>query len=108
MAYNAGFFNLLAMLPGNPYKVHKSLCHSDGTPCFDGKYFIVMAILPTGQISNHYEMKDWKLFCVPQKEKADKWDKHSPTIALLRMRQFLNHFEAFMRPKKVVPDPIED
>ena len=34
------------------YQVHKSKFHSDGLPCFDGNWFIVMAILPTGQISN--------------------------------------------------------
>lgn len=37
-----------------------------------------MAELPTGQISNHYEMKDWDLFNIPEKEKANMWDGHSP------------------------------
>jgi hypothetical protein len=32
--------------------------HSDGTQCFNGQWFIVVAQLPTGQISNHYNIKD--------------------------------------------------
>lgn len=37
-----------------------------------------MADTPYGQISNHYEMKDWDLFKIPEKEVADKWDGHTP------------------------------
>lgn len=55
MLYNAAFFNFLASLPGNPYNVHMSFSHSDGELCFGGSWFIVMANLPTGQVSNHYK-----------------------------------------------------
>lgn len=34
--------------------------------------FVVMAELPTGQISKHYEMKDWDKFQIPEKEFAEK------------------------------------
>jgi hypothetical protein len=33
--------------------------------CFGGGWFIVIAKLPTGQISNHYRNKYWDLFKIP-------------------------------------------
>ena len=67
LLYNAAFFNELAKQ--NLYDVHKSKKHSDGEDCFGGGWFIVMAELPTGQISNHYEMKDWTYFKFQRKKK---------------------------------------
>lgn len=99
MLYNAGFFNLLANFTGinkegfklkNPYYVHKSYRHNDGELCFGGGWFIVMAELPTGQISNHYENKYWNLFDIPGKDKANKWDGHNSEMVLKRMTAFLN------------------
>jgi len=84
MLYNAAFFNLL---PKN--WVHKSKRHHTGEECFGGGWFIVMANLPTGQISNHYELKDWDLFKVPEKEFADEWDGHTPQEAADRLRKYL-------------------
>lgn len=84
MLYNAAFFNFL------PKEwVHKSKKHHDGKDCFDGGWFIVMANLPTGQISNHYELKDWNLFQIPEKEIADEWDGHTPQEAAERLHKFL-------------------
>ena len=84
MLYNAAFFNLL------PKKwVHKSKRHHTGEECFGGGWFIVMAELPTGQISNHYELKDWDLFQVPEKEFADEWDGHTPQEAAERLYKYL-------------------
>ena len=84
MLYNAAFFNLL------PKEwVHKSKRHHDGEECFGGGWFIVMAQLPTGQISNHYELKDWDLFDIPEKEFADEWDGHSPQLAAERLHRYL-------------------
>ena len=84
MLYNAAFFNLL------PKEwVHKSKKHHDGEECFGGGWFIVMAELPTGQISNHYELKDWDLFQIPEKEIADKWDWHTPQEAAERLHKYL-------------------
>lgn len=88
LLYNAAFFNELAKQ--NLYDVHKSKKHSDGEDCFGGGWFIVMAELPTGQISNHYELKDWDLFQVPEKEKANIWDGHTPQDVAKRMRYYLN------------------
>jgi hypothetical protein len=96
MLYNAAFFNDLAYhenwADGNwhaEYDVHKSKRHSDGEECFGGGWFIVMAELPTGQISNHYEMKYWDLFNIPEKEKANVWDGHTPQEAAERLKNFL-------------------
>lgn len=95
MLYNAAFFNELAHKRENgtfdvDYDVHKSKRHSDGEECFGGGWFIVMAELPTGQISNHYELKYWDLFEIPEKEVANKWDGHSPQEAAQRLEDYLN------------------
>ena len=84
MLYNAAFFNLL------PKEwVHKSKRHHTGEECFGGGWFIVMANLPTGQVSNHYELKDWDLFKVPEKEFANEWDGHTPQEAAERIKNYL-------------------
>ncbi len=73
------------------YDAHKSIRHYDGELCFGGGWFIVVAILPTGQISNHYEMKDWDLFQVPEVEKAKyEFDGHSSSDVLNRLNDLLN------------------
>ena len=68
VVYNAALFNEwhAQML----YDVHKSEKHHDGGLCFGGGWFIVVAVLPTGQISNHYELKDWDLFDVTVHDRA--------------------------------------
>jgi hypothetical protein len=88
LLYNASMFNELAKQ--GLYDVHKSKKHSDGTiPFGDENWFIVQAELPTGQISNHYEMKDWDLFKIPEKEKANPYDGHTPKDVAKRLRDFL-------------------
>jgi hypothetical protein len=69
------------------YDVHKSMRHFDGEFCFGGDWFIVVAVLPEGQISNHYKMEDWDLFKVPVSEKAKyEFDGHTPTDVLNRLK----------------------
>lgn len=70
--------------------VVKSLRHSDGELCFGGGWFIVTATLPTGQVSNHYEMSDWWLFRIPTVETAPEWDGHTPQDAAKRLRAAIN------------------
>ena len=82
--YNAAFFNSL----NGKYNVHKSRRHSNGELCFGGGWFIVMADLPTGQISNHYEDRYWNLFNIPEKEKVDEWDGHSDIDVQNRLFKF--------------------
>ena len=89
MLYNAALFNEFAKQ--GLYDVHKSRKHSDGEyPFGDSNWFIVMAELPTGQISNHYEMKDWDKFQIPEKPLANKWDEHSPRDVAERLTSFTN------------------
>ena len=100
MLYNAALFNEFAKQ--GLYDVHKSRKHSDGEyPFGDSNWFIVMAELPTGQISNHYEMKDWDLFQIPEKETANKWDGHTPKDVTERLRRFLT-------PKPKYPKTYEE
>ena len=69
------------------YNVHKSWKHFDGELCFGGGWFIVVAILPTGQISNHYEAKDWDLFKIPETKKAlFEFDGHTPQDVIKRLK----------------------
>ena len=92
--YNAALFNEWAKGNEGPincevensknspmYDVHKSWRHHDGQLCFGGGWFIVVAILPTGQISNHYKAEDWDLFKIPEVEKAKyPFDGHTYKI----------------------------
>lgn len=100
MLYNAALFNEFAKQ--GLYDVHKSRKHSDGEyPFGDSNWFIVMAELPTGQISNHYEMKDWDKFQIPEKLLANKWDEHSPKDVAERL-------SSFTTPKKKYPQNYEE
>ncbi len=91
MLYNAAFFNSLE----GKYEVHKSYRHADGELCFGGGWFIVMANLPTGQVSNHYRIKDWNLFNIPERWKADEWDGHTPVEAANRLYRFCLHYNEY-------------
>ena len=83
--YNAALFNEWASQ--GEYDVHKSLRHYDGDKCFGGGWFIVVAVLPTGQISNHYEMKDWDLFNIPEHDKSlFPFDGHTHDDVLQRLK----------------------
>ena len=88
LLYNAAFFNCL---PRN-IEVLKSKYHNDGKACFGGGWFIVQAELPTGQISNHYEMKYWDLFKIPEYEKANLWDGHTPQDVIERLEKFCREY----------------
>lgn len=91
LLYNAAFFNELAKL--GKVEVCKSHKHYDGEECFGGGWFIVMAELPTGQVSNHYENKDWDLFNVPELETSFEWDGHTPNEAADRIEAYLKQIK---------------
>ena len=84
--YNAVLFNEWAKQ--SKYQVHRSERHHDGELCFGGGWFIVVAILPNGQISNHYKMEDWGLFIsVPTTDKAlFEYDGHDSKDVLMRLK----------------------
>lgn len=94
--YNAALFNewgqtqTLCLNPlrvTKQYDVHKSWRHHDGELCFGGDWFIVVAMLPTGQISNHYHKDDWDLFRIPEVEKAKyPFDGHTSKDVLERLK----------------------
>jgi hypothetical protein len=82
--YNAAAFN--AWTKDGLYNVHKSKRHNDGMECFGGGWFIVMAVLPTGQVSNHYKMEDWDLFQCPEEEIVKfPYDGHTAQDVLNRL-----------------------
>ena len=86
-AYNAALFNEWAA--GGKCSVHKSWRHHDGELCFGGGWFIVVAVLPDGQISNHYEAKDWSLFAVPETERAlFEFDGHTGSDVVSRLKSY--------------------
>jgi len=91
--YNALIFNEWAK--NNMYQVHKSKRHSDGEECFGGGWFIVVAELPSGQISNHYELKDWDLFICDERELPNTFDGHTPNDVKDRIIKLL------MQPKEI-------
>jgi hypothetical protein len=69
---------------------HKSRRHHDGAEPFDDpNWFIVVAQLPTGQISYHYELKHWDLFQIPERPRAAEWDGHSSEEAADRLEAWL-------------------
>lgn len=86
MLYNAHAAHgwLVAGIP-----VVKSWRHSDGELCFGGGWFVVVATLPTGQVSNHYAAEHWNLFSVPEVALPPEYDGHTPTEAADRLRAAL-------------------
>ncbi len=88
MLYNAIAFNELHNT--TDIEVYKSRKHHDGELCFDGEWFIVVAILPTGQITNHYHIDNWDLFKIPTKDKmVHEYDGHTPQDVIQRIKDYL-------------------
>lgn len=94
MLYNAALFNEWANHFDQKNEtrlndVHKSWKHSDGEPCFGGGWFVVVAELPTGQITNHYKAEYWDLFKIPARDLANKYDGHTPAEVAIRLKEYL-------------------
>lgn len=88
LLYNSALFNEWYN-QGN-YEVYKSKKHSDGELCFDGEWFVVVANLPSGQITNHYNIKDWDLFKIQEYEQVkDDFDGHTSSDVLKRLREVI-------------------
>lgn len=89
MLLQAAWFNTVVK-DKRQTKVVKSYRHHDGELCFGKEnYFIVMAELPTGQISNHYKGEHWDLFDVPVVDRAPEWDGHTPEEAADRIEKYI-------------------
>ena len=82
--YNASLFN--EWYSQGKYGVIKSKKHSDGVLCFGGGWFIVQAQTPFGQVSNHYEMKDWDMFKCEDVELPLPFDGHTSEDVLFRLK----------------------
>lgn len=88
LLYNAALFNEWAA--AGLYDVHKSRRHSNGEyPFGDPDWFVVVAQLPTGQITNHYAAADWDLFAIPELKCAAAWDGHAAHQVAARLEQLL-------------------
>jgi len=92
MLYNAHLFN--EWDKHKTYPVLKSKRHADGQLCFGCGWFIVMAQLPSGQISNHYENKYWDLFDITAFDVPPwEFDGHTAQDVAKRLRAELNRDE---------------
>lgn len=75
------------------YNVQKSWRHSDGELCFGGGWFIIVAELPTGQISNHYKAEYWDLAKVPTVKQINiEYDGHTTEDVLNRLTKFIEDY----------------
>lgn len=74
--------------------VVKSVRHSNGELCFGGGWFIVVAELPGGQISQHYRMADWDLFDCYAVDIPPEFDGHTTQDTHQRLRDALGIEEA--------------
>lgn len=82
--------DLLSTAVKPAFDVHKSTRHHDGELCFGGGWFIVVAVLPSGQISNHYPIEDWDLFKIPEARKAKyEFDGHTGEDVINRLLSVL-------------------
>lgn len=85
MVLTAALFNLVSTVG---IATCKSWNHSDGQPCFGGGWFIVMANLPSGQVSFHYPEKDWDRFRLPEERNGWEWDGHETKDVYDRLLAF--------------------
>lgn len=90
MLYNALLFN--EWYKNGSMEVYKSRRHADGELCFDGDWFVVVAILSSGkQITNHYHIDNWDLFKIPEVyEVIHEFDGHTSQDVLQRLNSEIN------------------
>ena len=92
LIYNALLFNEWSK--HDSIEVYKSKKHSDGKLCFDGEWFVVVAILPTGQITNHYHIEYWDYFKIKEYSQVkDEFDEHTPVDVLNRLKSMVMNDE---------------
>ncbi len=84
LLYNALLLN--AWSQQGLHSVVKSKKHSDGELCFGGGWFIVQAQTPFGQVSNHYELKDWGLFQCEEVDLPAEYDGHTAEDVKFRLK----------------------
>ena len=88
LLYNSALFN--EWYNQGEYEVYKSRRHNDGMLCFDGNWFVVVANLPNGQITHHYNITDWDLFKIPEYNQVkEDFDGHTRKDVLKRLREVI-------------------
>ena len=88
LVYNALLFN--TWYANGDVEVYKSKKHYDDEYCFDGEWFVVVAMLPTGQITNHYNILHWDFFNIPEYPKVkDEYDGHDSVDVLNRLIDYI-------------------
>lgn len=75
--YKQRVYLTAALFNTYPELAYKTRKHADGSPCFDGNWFLVVIETPSGQYSYHYENKYWYLFDITELEKAKDFDGHT-------------------------------
>lgn len=75
--YKQRLYLTAALFNAYPELAYKTRKHVDGSPCFDGKWFLVVIETPEGQYSYHYENRYWNLFKIPELKKAKGFDGHT-------------------------------
>lgn len=98
MLLTAALFNAWHKLDGEGIgpeaNVHKSWRHSDGQTCSEafhaepGSWFIVVAQLPDGQISYHYQGEHWDLFNIPERDLPAEFDGHTADDVADRLQKW--------------------
>lgn len=91
------------------YDVVKSWRHHDGELCFGGDWFVVVAQLPTGQVSQHYLGGYFDLFTCREDDRAPEWDGHVhddviDRLRVLAMNQKIDGLPIDVRSSREVPD----
>jgi len=75
--YEQRLYLTIALVDAYPERSWKSKRHEDGSPCFNGEYFIVGIDTPRGSYTYHYELKHWYKFTCQELETAKHWDGHT-------------------------------
>ena len=91
LLYNSLLFNEWYKNKENNITVYKSRKHNNQEYCFNGEWFIVIAILPTSkQITNHYHNKYWDYFKIPEYEYViHEYDNHTPQDVIKRLTEMI-------------------
>jgi hypothetical protein len=88
LLYNAAFLNSLSK--SSDILIQKSRRHYDGELCFGGGWFVVLANLPTGQVTNHYENQYWDYFNIKEVNKIEiEFDGHTSKDVKERLSNFI-------------------
>jgi len=81
---------MVALMKAHPHIAWRSLQHDDGSS--EPGWFVAGLRLPTGEISYHLPDSVWPLLDgsgVSTLDRAPKWDGHTSTDVLARLRRWL-------------------